>query len=164
QLADVFFSVCVRAIDYCPPVDISFGDFLRAVITSDFDLHPEDEAGLRDPLLQAFRVRGIVPEGSGFFTEVSVAWRKAQGCPPLAHPSLGNPNGLRKAQQDACRRTLQAYVDDRDIRQRIGFDPGLPVNIPSFHPIVRVNQDGSMRTDMVVEATQSRQAPFDADN
>jgi len=164
QLAKVFFTVCVRAIDYCPPIDISFGDFLRAVITSDFDLHPEDDAGLCDALLQAFRVRGIVPEGSEFFTEASIAWPKATCYPPIQNLSFGNPDGLTKAQQDACRRTLQAYADDRDIRQRIGFDPDLPVNIPSFHPIFRVNQDGSLRTDMVVEATQSRQAPFDPDN
>ncbi len=36
----MFFTVCVRALDYCPPVDITFGDFLRAVVTADFDLHP----------------------------------------------------------------------------------------------------------------------------
>jgi len=35
RTARLFFMVCVRALDYCPPVDITFGDFLRAVITSD---------------------------------------------------------------------------------------------------------------------------------
>jgi hypothetical protein len=33
--AEDFFQVCARAIDYCPPVDITFGDYLRAVMTAD---------------------------------------------------------------------------------------------------------------------------------
>ena len=36
--ANLFFTVCVRALDCCPPVGIA-GDFLRAVIPP-FDLHP----------------------------------------------------------------------------------------------------------------------------
>jgi len=164
RTAQLFFTVCVRALDYCPPVDITFGDFLRAVVTSDFDVHPDDEAGLRDAFMQAFRVRGIVPEGSEFFTDVSIAWPRARGYAPVPNLSFGDPNGLTRGQQDACRKTLQAYLDETDVRRRIGFDPHLPVSIPSFHPIFRINQDGSMRTDMVVEATQERQAPFDPDN
>jgi len=164
RTAELFFTVCVRALDYCPPVDITFGDFLRAVVTSDFDLHPDDEAGLRDAFMQAFRVRGIVPEGSDFFTDVSVAWPRAQGYPPVPNLSFGDPNGLTRGQQDACRKTLQTYLDEPEIRQRIGFDPDRPVSVPSFHPIFRINQDGSMRTDMVVEATQTRDAAFDPDN
>jgi hypothetical protein len=55
RIAEQFFTLCVRALDYCPPVDITFGDFLRAVITSP----PSDRQGLRDAFMQAFRVRGI---------------------------------------------------------------------------------------------------------
>ena len=31
--AKFFFRLCARALDYCPPVDVTFGDFLRALIT-----------------------------------------------------------------------------------------------------------------------------------
>ena len=31
RTAEQFFVICARALDYCPPVDITFGDFLRAV-------------------------------------------------------------------------------------------------------------------------------------
>ena len=27
EIAEVYFKVCVRALDYCPPVDITFGEF-----------------------------------------------------------------------------------------------------------------------------------------
>src|SRR5262249_28064542 len=154
--AQLFFTICVRALDYCPPLDITFGDFLRALITSDFDLHPQDDLGIRDTFMQAFRVRGIVPEGCAFFADVAIAWPAAKGYPPVHDLVFGDPNGLTRRQQDACRRALQAYLDDPGNRALIGFDPEVPVSVPSFHPIFRVNQDGSLRTDMVVEATQVR--------
>jgi hypothetical protein len=163
--ADVFFKVCVRALDYCPPVDITFGDFLRAVVTSDFDLHPDDSVGLRDAFMQAFRVRGIVPEGSAFFSDVAIAWPSAGNDFPLVDGLVfGDPSGLTREQQDACKAALQAYVDNPAHRVLLGFDPEVPITIPSFHPVFRINQDGSLRTDMVVEVLQQVQAPFDPDN
>ena len=43
------------ALDYCPPVDIRFGEFLRAMITADFDLVSDDPIGYRAALIDAFR-------------------------------------------------------------------------------------------------------------
>ena len=41
ETAQLFFTVCVRALDYCPPVDIDIRRFpLRAVVTADADLDP----------------------------------------------------------------------------------------------------------------------------
>jgi hypothetical protein len=162
RLADLFFNVCVRALDYCPPVDITFGDFLRAVVTSDFDLHPLDETGLRDAFMQAFRVRGIVPDGSSFFSDTAIAWPEAKGFPPVQGLVFGDPNGLTSQEKDACKRALQAYVDDPANRGPLGFAEDLPITVASFHPVFRINQDGSLRTDMVVEAVQERDALFDA--
>ena len=51
--------MCIRALDYCPPVDITFGDYLRALITSDYDFYPEDEHNYRTAILQAFTLYGI---------------------------------------------------------------------------------------------------------
>jgi hypothetical protein len=68
-------AVCARALDYCPPVDITFGDFLRAVLTSDLDFHPDDRDGVRDALMQAFRLRGIVADEVASFSEDSLGRR-----------------------------------------------------------------------------------------
>jgi hypothetical protein len=160
RTAELFFNVCVRALDYCPPVDITFGDFLRAVVTSDVDLHPMDEAGLRDAFMQAFRVRGIVPDGASFFSDTAIAWPAAQRLPPVRGLDFGDPSGLTRNQQDACKKALQAYVDDTDNRRMLGFDETLPISVISFHPVFRINQDGSLRTDMVVEAVQERDGQF----
>ncbi len=56
-------NMCIRALDYCPPVDITFGDFLRAIITADTDLIADDSRDYRLAFIDAFRKRGIYPMG-----------------------------------------------------------------------------------------------------
>ncbi|HVY31040.1 MAG TPA: hypothetical protein VHB79_31005 [Polyangiaceae bacterium] len=164
RTAALFFTVCVRALDYCPAIDITFGDYLRALITSDFDLHPTDEAGLRDALMQAFRVRGIVPDGADSFSDRAIAWPRATGLPPVLGLVFGDPNGLTRDEQDACKTALVAYVQSPAVRDALGLEPQLDVIIPSFHPVFRVEQDGSLRTDMVVQMFQNRPPPADGES
>ncbi|MFD2233344.1 S8 family serine peptidase [Phaeospirillum tilakii] len=66
--------ICIRALDYLPPVDVTFGDYLRALITADRDLVPEDSWGYRTAFLQAFRRRGILPLDLRTIAEDSLAW------------------------------------------------------------------------------------------
>lgn len=61
--ADHVLQMCIRALDYCPPVDITFGDYLRAIITADTDLIAEDDHSYRLAFIDAFRRRGIYPKG-----------------------------------------------------------------------------------------------------
>ncbi|WP_442587223.1 hypothetical protein ACSBL2_14370 [Pedobacter sp. AW31-3R] len=56
-------NMCIRALDYCPPVDINFGDFLRAIVTADLELVAEDNKDYRLAFIDAFRKRGIYPTG-----------------------------------------------------------------------------------------------------
>ena len=53
--------MAIRALDYCPPVDITFGEYLRALVTSDTDIAPDDSRGYRIAVIEAFRRRGIYP-------------------------------------------------------------------------------------------------------
>ena len=75
-----FFQLVARALDYCPPVDVTFGDFLRALITVNIDLKEDDGRMVRDSLMQAFRVRGIYPEGASFFSEDALCWPRVRYC------------------------------------------------------------------------------------
>ncbi len=63
QAARTVLTMCIRALDYCPPVNITFGDYLRAVITADNDLVPDDGLDYRLAFIEAFKRRGIYPEG-----------------------------------------------------------------------------------------------------
>jgi hypothetical protein len=55
--------ICVRALDYCPPMDITYGDYLRAIITADIDMVANDADGYRVAFIEAFQRRGIRAAG-----------------------------------------------------------------------------------------------------
>lgn len=66
--------ICIRALDYCPPVDLTFGDYLRALITADVDLVPIDDHHYRVAIIEAFRKRGIYPRDLRTLSEQSLRW------------------------------------------------------------------------------------------
>ncbi len=70
--AEHVLNICIRALDYCPPVDITFGDYLRAIITADKDLVENDDKNYRLAFIEAFRMRGIYPDGIHIFSEESL--------------------------------------------------------------------------------------------
>jgi hypothetical protein len=186
--ADEFFQLCARALDYCPPVDVTFGDYLRALITASSDLRPEQHA-VRQSLMQAFRARGIHAESASFFSEDALAWPRvpewtsdpvADALPPLvatiADPetgrvqprelAFGHPDGLTKREKDLDGAILRQYALDNAARLGFDDDPSLaPTARPyaaSFHPVHRIGADGRLRIDMIVELVQTRRVPFDA--
>ena len=61
--AERITQMCIRAFDYLPPVDLTFSDYLRALVTADYDLFPDDAVHLRANLIEGFRARGIYPAG-----------------------------------------------------------------------------------------------------
>ena len=84
KVAGQVLNMCIRALDYCPPVDLDFGDYLRAIITADHDLVPDDDRGYRVAFISAFRDRGILPSNVRHLAEDSLIWET----PPLLKPEL----------------------------------------------------------------------------
>jgi hypothetical protein len=76
--AQQVLGICIRALDYCPPVDITFGDYLRAIITADFDLVPDDKRHYRVAFIEAFRRRGIYPRDIRSLSEDSLIWERVE--------------------------------------------------------------------------------------
>src|SRR4030095_15814372 len=66
--------MCIRAIDYCPPVNITFGDFLRAVVTADLEFAPRDQSGFRVVFIESFRDWGIYPRGTSSMGWDALIW------------------------------------------------------------------------------------------
>ncbi|MFG1420292.1 gluzincin family metallopeptidase [Roseixanthobacter liquoris] len=78
KAADHVMRMCIRALDYLPPVDVRFGEFLRALVTADADLVPDDPFGYRVALVEAFRCRGIVPENCLSLAVDSLLWERPE--------------------------------------------------------------------------------------
>lgn len=74
RTAQTVLNMCIRAFEYLPPIDITFGDYLRALVTADFELSPSDEIGLRANMIEAFRARGIYPDNVASLAEESLRW------------------------------------------------------------------------------------------
>lgn len=70
--------ICIRALDYCPPVDLTFGEYLRALITADRDVVPEDDQSYRVAFISAFRARGIYPPEVANLSAGTLAWQNAE--------------------------------------------------------------------------------------
>lgn len=66
--------MCIRAIDYCPPVGITFGAYLRAIVTADYDMNPVDRENWRLAFVESFREWGISPRGTRSMAEDSLLW------------------------------------------------------------------------------------------
>jgi hypothetical protein len=79
RAADRALQVCIRAIDYCPPVGITFGAYLRAIVTADYDINPIDRQNWRLAFIESFREWGIAPRGTRSMAEDSLLWPTEQG-------------------------------------------------------------------------------------
>jgi hypothetical protein len=79
-------NMAIRALDYCPPVDITFGEYLRALITGDIDLAPVDPLGYRLAVIEGFRRRGIYPRDVRTLAQDALLWRRPWEPPPPGSP------------------------------------------------------------------------------
>jgi hypothetical protein len=68
-IADYLLTMAIRALDYSPPVDLQFCDFLSALLTADREIRPDDSKyNFRKILLKSFGSYGMPPtsKGDGF--------------------------------------------------------------------------------------------------
>jgi len=103
-------TICIRALDYCPPVDLTFGEYLRALITADIDLNPEDRYRYRVAFIEAFRRRGIYPPDIRTLSEDSLKWSR---------PSL-DPSG-DAAEADQLFKNFIAHIGLRGVVDRLRY-------------------------------------------
>lgn len=173
-LAEHFLTICIRAIDYCPPVDITFGEYLRALITADGDLVADDPWGYREAWVDAFRLHGIYPPGVRALTEDALRWQSPEEpVPPVDDLSFarlrfgGDP--AQPADETALREQAAALgrlVTDPQWRRTFGFAQdgeaalgGDRVDLPvveSIRTSRRVGPDGQVLFDLVGEVIQRR--------
>lgn len=60
KAAELTGRLFLRSLDYCPPVDVDFSDYARAIMASDKVAYPIDTRNFRDDLYEVFKARGII--------------------------------------------------------------------------------------------------------
>jgi hypothetical protein len=150
KLARRFSMMCIRAIDYCPPVDIRFGEFLRALITSDYEAYPEDTRQYRECLIEAFRLRGIRPEGVTSLSQEALLWEgigTPLQCKGLAFDLLHGDS------PEVLKQNAVMLHDFATTNAKAFSLHGKKLAIETFHTVIRVG-DAVPRVEIVVEVIE----------
>ena len=131
--ADRILGMVVRAFEFLPVVDVDFGDVVKAIVTADRALYPDDELRLRATLVEALRRRGIRPQGVTSLAEEAITWQ-----PPRTRLSLvegPHPADISQLILDATR-SLDISDRPRETPQRRARagDPGAPEGVGTAPP------------------------------
>jgi hypothetical protein len=120
--ADRALQMCIRAIDYCPPVGITFGAYLRAIVTADHDMNPIDQQSWRLAFIESFREWGISPRGARSMAEDSLLWpTEDQVVDERIKVSKGSADKARKASRNLMEQIFTQSTPSartKDYRQR----------------------------------------------
>ena len=179
--------MCIRAFDYLPPVDICYGDYLRALVTADFELSPQDEYGTRAAMIEAFRSRGIYSEGAISLAEESLLWpvpdakfptlpmdlthmqkvlmdaansfSKANRPPPDSDSHSENTEGNQLDVDHQAALTLWKWANAN--RAALQLHPDFKVEVHSFHTVFRVSPSGQLLIELVAQFAQADRTNLD---
>lgn len=153
ETADHLLTIVIRALDYCPPTDLLFGDFLSAALTSDYEIYPDDSRyGYRKAVRQGFSAFGFGP-GSEF-----------QG--RTVEPGLWSGPGELELTYSRTHHESMQYDRDEvfrflwENRDALQVDEGAYTKVEQVWPCYRVATDGFFLRETV--AVYSQQIKLEA--
>jgi hypothetical protein len=175
KTAGQVLNICIRALDYLPPVDITFGEFLRAAITADRELVPEDPLGYRVAFVESFRGWGIQPEEVTTVAPESLSWSQPEGFAArfrLSKLLMQHLNALLPAwrvnrsreqlndeSEKAKLRLLRElqYPSNQRLGGEIGIDLYRPFEVHTLRPTTTIGPDGTINPMVVVTLLQNKE-------
>lgn len=167
--------ICVRALDYIPPVDITFGEYLRGIVTADADFVPVDTYGYRVAFVEAFRRRGMYPGDLDTLSVDTLRWQTVQvgdsarryskilrALKRFADDSLYIENReelfnrSRKERRRLHGLIAEVIKADPALAKPVGIDPGLPFEVHELRRAERTSADGRPQPQVVVALVQEQ--------
>jgi hypothetical protein len=155
-------------------VDITFGDYLRALITADYDLVPNDVRRYRVAFIEAFRRHGIYPEDVRSLSEESLIWESPEKWGKIG----GYFSFINNIQEKIVKWDTQtdreemfikcndfivktkeifaktSYYKQKFLRGIFLDENNIEFEVHSIRPVRRISPDGDLLTDVLVEITQ----------
>jgi hypothetical protein len=148
DLADHLLNACIRAIDYCPPTDIEFGDFASALLTVDAELNPADSKyDLRSQLLSAFADYGIEPSSAGEPGRQRGSWNP----PPPQSTFVYDRTHFESLRSEPDELFRFLWENREDFR----LHDEAHTRVLSVRPCMRMGRDGFILRETVVEYHQT---------
>jgi hypothetical protein len=145
EIADRLLTMCIRAIDYCPPTDLQFADFASAIVTADWELNPKDEKyQIRSALLEWLEQYGITPRSKGHAGRQPGSWDPPEE--PFCYTRTHFDS--MKAEPDELFRFLW------ENRLPFRLNDQAFTRVLSVRPCVRIGRDGFVLRETAVEYHQ----------
>lgn len=140
--ASHLLNMCIRALDYAPPTDLQFSDYLSALLTADRETVPDDSRfGYRRTIRQCFAAWGIEPTsepaGDGCWEAFSQ---------PIDHATIRFESLQRNA--DEAFRFIWQNV------KALKLNADAYTHVTGVRPIARVAPDGLVVRETVVDFMQ----------
>ena len=188
KAAKHMLQMCVRSLDYVPPIDITFGEYLRALITADYDLIKDDDRRYRVAVVSAFRDWGIYPAGVRSLSIDALLWEPIDRDARQSIQSffIEETNQLRitrdrfasfESMQQLSARAhtwilnnigekdgpfLGICLNAAEDMKSIQIKNGRPLfEVHSLRALRRIGPDGQQQTDIIVEIVQKRKGFLD---
>lgn len=140
-------TMAIRALDYCPPVDLSFGAYLSSMLTADLELMPDDTRfGYRDQIRTMFAAYGIEPE-TGNTDSVSGVWLPFASKVDVVYTRNHAASMLHDREE------IFRFIWEN--RAALEIDPSGYVRVTSVRPSTRQGADGFFLNETVCEYVET---------
>ena len=141
-VAEHLLTMSIRALDYCPPTDLRFSDYLSALLTIDREVVPDDTRfNYRETLLKRFSAYGVRPDDNA---DQDGTWRRCDL--DLVYSRTHFDSMLRDKEE--VFRFLWENREALDI-VREGY-----VEVETVRPSFRIGPDGFILRETVAEYVQ----------
>ena len=143
-VADHLLTMAIRALDYCPPTDINFSDYLSALLTVDREVVPDDSRyGYRDALIANFAAYDIRPAR---YADKGGVWRRSNS--EMVYSRTHFDSMLRDKEE-----VFRFIWENRD-KDRLDIHKDGYVEVQSVRPCSRIGPDGFILHETVAEYVQ----------
>lgn len=141
--ADHLLTMAIRALDYTPPTDLEFCDFLSAILTADHEIRPDDSKyNFRKTLLESFGAYGISPTSKA----QEGVWESPDG---------GELRYDRTRFDSLTRDPDEMFRFIWENREKLGLEADAYTRVLSVRPCMRINpDDGFVLHETVAEYYQ----------
>jgi hypothetical protein len=140
--ADQLLTMAIRALDYSPPTDLQFSDYLSALITADRELVPDDgKYQYRKILLQSFRDYGVKPAS---FNSPDGSW---EACNAQLTYDRSHFESMMRDPDEVFR-----FIWEN--REELKLEEHAYTKVTSVRPCLRIGPDGFALRETVVEYIQ----------
>lgn len=145
-IADSLLTMAIRALDYAPPVDLQFCDFLSALLTADREIRPDDSRyNFRSILLNSFESYGMPPTSNPNATD----GERGMWEPPESAMTYDRTH-FESMQRDPD----EVFRFIWENRKALDLFDEAYSHVLSVRPCMRVAPDGFVLREMVAEYMQ----------